>query len=77
MRFFAFIVTLAATVGLASAYCECPNFGVQCCAASGAPYLGSEHCNVTTQGQYNLYQKCCLGNGRFTACTAFPWLGDK
>ncbi|KAF9732284.1 hypothetical protein PMIN06_006671 [Paraphaeosphaeria minitans] len=74
MRFFAFIATLAASAGLANAYCNCPNFEVECCSESGAPYIGNGNCDVTTKREFDLYQRCCLGSGRFTACTEFPWL---
>lgn len=74
MRFTTLIATIAATTGLASAYCNCPGFEVQCCTESGAPYLGNGNCDVTTKDQFDLYQTCCFGNDRFTACTAFPWL---
>ncbi|KAK7180385.1 hypothetical protein DPSP01_001838 [Paraphaeosphaeria sporulosa] len=77
MRFFAFIATLAATAGLASAFCNCPDFEVECCAESGAPYIGNGNCDVTKRAEFDLYQKCCLGSGRFTACTEFPWLDEN
>ena len=79
MRVLAFAITLAASAGLASALCQCPDFGQQCCTTSGAPYLGGKNqdCDVTTREQFDLYEECCFGNGRFTACTAFPWLGGS